>query len=124
MSRQKKLVLRILRGSQGHMTAAQVFDCAREQLPSISLGTVYRDLGELHSEGEIGKFLLPDGSYIYDRTVSRHGHLVCAMCGKIEDIDDPALMEDLRRAAGGTLIRAEIVAEHLCRECREKENEA
>lgn len=117
MSRQKELVLQILRGSRGHMPAAQVYERAREAIPNISLGTVYRDLGELFSEGKIGKFILPDGSSVYDRTPYSHGHLICSVCGMIEDIDDPVIMAELDRVAGGSLIRAEIVAEHICPAC-------
>jgi Fe2+/Zn2+ uptake regulation proteins len=118
MSRQMELVLQILRDSPGHMTAAQVFEHARKQLPNISLGTVYRDLGRLFDDGEIGKLVLPDGSSVYDRTSDLHGHLICSQCGKIEDIEDNSLADQLRRIAGDTLTKAEIIAEHLCPDCQ------
>lgn len=118
MSRQMELVLHILRNSPGHMTAAQVFECARKQIPNISLGTVYRDLGRLFDEGKIGKLILSDGSSVYDRTSDLHGHLICSQCRKIEDIEDNSVMDELRRIAGDTITKAEIVAEHLCPDCR------
>lgn len=124
MSRQKELVLQILRGSRGHMTAAQVFERAKEQIPNISLGTVYRDLGRLFDEGEIGRLVLSDGSSVYDCTPHPHGHLICSECGKIEDIEDTAIMDELRRIAGDTFTKADIVAEHLCPECRNRVNRA
>ncbi|MBP0969659.1 MAG: transcriptional repressor [Oscillospiraceae bacterium] len=124
MSRQKDLVLDILTGSRGHLTAAQVFERAKEHIPNISLGTVYRNLGELHGDGMIGRFVLSDGSSVYDWSPDPHGHLICPVCGKIEDIGDPCLMDDLRRIAGGSLISAEIVAEHVCSDCLSEVNKA
>ena len=124
MSKQKDLVLEILNGSRGHLSAAQIYESARERIHNISLGTVYRDLGELCRDGYIGRFVLSDGSSVYDRTPFPHGHLGCSECGRIDDIEDPCLMDDLNRITAGTLISAEIVAEHICPDCRSSINRA
>ncbi len=46
-SRQRELVLAIVRSTMDHPTADWVYRQARRRLPRISLGTVYRNLKQL-----------------------------------------------------------------------------
>ena len=43
-SRQRDLILSILRDSDTHPTADMIYDDARRKIPHISKGTVYRNL--------------------------------------------------------------------------------
>ena len=62
-SRQRRLILDTVRsGALGHPTAAEVYDAVRGKMPNISLGTVYRNLGSLASDGEISRLDLGDVS--------------------------------------------------------------
>ena len=51
MTKQKKLVLTIIERSHGHLSAEEIFFRAREEMPNIALGTVYRNLNALTEEG-------------------------------------------------------------------------
>ena len=47
-SKQRRLILDTVRsGGLGHPTVAEVYDAVRGEIPNISLGTVYRNLGSL-----------------------------------------------------------------------------
>ena len=50
-SAQRSLVVRIVESRCDHPTAQDVFHQARHRLPSISLGTVYRNLQRMVEQG-------------------------------------------------------------------------
>lgn len=54
-------------------------------MPAISLGTVYRNLGQLVEHGMINS-LEYKGAVRYDGMIENHHHFACNTCGKIYDI--------------------------------------
>ena len=86
MTQQRQLILDILRRAPRHLTAEEIFDEARSQMPSIALGTVYRNLGLLTESGEIRRLEVPGASARYDRAAAPHPHFICTTCGTIRDI--------------------------------------
>jgi Fur family transcriptional regulator, peroxide stress response regulator len=85
-SRQRNLVLQILRSTKSHPTASWIFEEARKQLPCISLGTVYRNLATLKEEGRIREISIGRGVGLFDGDLRNHDHVCCMMCGKVEDV--------------------------------------
>ena len=51
LSRQRQVILQELRKVDTHPTADEVYDMVRKIMPRISLGTVYRNLELLCSQG-------------------------------------------------------------------------
>ena len=93
-SRQREAILNVLRSTDTHPTAARVYEMVREQIPNISLGTVYRNLTALSEAGDILCIDVRDGQEHYDGDNSSHIHLRCKKCGAIEDLrldSDPLL---------------------------------
>ena len=86
MTQQRRLILDILRQAPRHLTAEEIYAEARAQMPSIALGTVYRNLGLLTEGGEIRRLEVPGASARYDRAASPHPHFICTACGAIRDI--------------------------------------
>src|SRR5262249_57364591 len=79
---QLAVVLEAVRTSgTDHPTAERIYDRVRRVLPSISLGTVYRNLQRLVQEGKIGAAQLGARSLHYDPTATPHDHFVCRSCG-------------------------------------------
>ncbi len=85
-SKQRESILHILEGTDSHPTAAWVYDKVRQELPNISLGTVYRNLSRLCEEGLVLKLDVGDGTERYDATFAPHYHLFCKKCNCICDI--------------------------------------
>lgn len=85
-SKQRQLILDTLKSVRCHPTAEDIFQMVREKNPTISLGTVYRNLNLLAEMGEILKLDLGVDSVHFDGTRQEHGHLVCRNCGQIEDL--------------------------------------
>lgn len=84
-SRQREAILNVLHSTDTHPTAAWVYDEVRKLIPNISLGTVYRNLAALSSEGEILSLSVGDGYEHFDGDNSPHLHLHCRCCGRITD---------------------------------------
>ena len=86
MSRQKKLVYDIVAATMSHPTADWVYEQARKKLPRISLGTVYRNLKQLTAEGLLLEITTSRGASRYDANLTKHSHLRCARCNRLEDL--------------------------------------
>lgn len=86
MTKQRKIVYDIMRESDGHMTAEEVYKSAKVRMPKIGIATVYRNLNKLVDDGMLSKIDLGNDSITYDITTVLHAHLVCSRCGKITDI--------------------------------------
>jgi Fe2+ or Zn2+ uptake regulation protein len=50
---QRQLIFRLLNGNTAHPTAETLYEVAAEQMPGISLRTVYQTLSELSAMGEV-----------------------------------------------------------------------
>jgi len=100
---QREAILEALRRRRWHPTADEVYAEVRESLPRISLGTVYRNLELLCSQGLARRIESPGGPRRFDADVSSHMHARCAECGRVEDVQGEgsrALAELLRRLEG------------------------
>ena len=89
LTKQRESVLRVIRESDKHLTANEVFDDARRLLPGISFATVYNSLRFLKNEGLIGEIKFGTGAKLYDRKLTRHDHAICNDCGKLVDLELP-----------------------------------
>lgn len=84
-----------------HPTAAEVYDEIRKDYPQISLGTVYRNLGQMADAGDILRVSFPDAPDRFDPNAHEHYHVACSRCGRIFDTDQtisPELIAQLDRA--------------------------
>lgn len=108
------------RGTLDHPTAQQLHDAVREVLPDLSLGTVYRNLHQLVSSGDLIEVNI--GSSIhYDCRSRRHHHLLCSSCGKLEDvvIGDTLETQLLQEPGleGQTIDQFDIQFKGICSHC-------
>jgi len=95
---QRQVILDILRATKLHPTAEMVYATARERIPSISLGTVYRNLSFLRDRGIIQELDFGKGISRYDGDPNPHYHVRCIGCEKVEDVDIPVIGGLDRRA--------------------------
>src|SRR5258708_39798058 len=89
LTKQRRAVLRVIRDSDEHLTASEVFEDARRLLPGISFATVYNSLRYLKKEGLIGEIRFGKDANLYDRKLTRHDHAICDNCGKLVDLEMP-----------------------------------
>lgn len=116
----RDLILGIVRRSNRHPTADDVFMEARSSVPSISLATVYRNLRRLATLGELRERMF-GGVSRFDARVEEHGHLVCTECGAIVDIavDGAAVVHRLgQRAQAWEVTHVDVEIKGRCPDCR------
>ena len=68
-SRQRNLILDIVKNTTSHPTAEWVYQEAKKELPSIGIATVYRNLNTLVELGEVRRLSSGDGQDRFDGMV-------------------------------------------------------
>jgi ferric uptake regulator, fur family len=114
-TKQKDLVLSILKNNYEHLDAYEVYNEAKKTIDNISLGTVYRVLKTLEETGKIKKLKVND-MYRYDGFTNKHHHFICNNCNKIIDIDEKFNLKfNLKNLEVDDY---EIIFTGLCEDCR------
>jgi Fe2+ or Zn2+ uptake regulation protein len=87
MTPQRQCIFRVLHRMAGvHPTAEAVHAAVVEELPTVSLKTVYQTLNDLSGMGELHHIDLGTGSGRFDTTLDAHQHFVCERCGRVWDV--------------------------------------
>lgn len=119
-SRQRESILNYLCHTKEHPTADAIYMQVRKELPNISLGTIYRNLGLLEQQGVIQK-LSTNGCDRFDGNPSVHYHFTCINCGAVIDLDMPYLdhVNTLADAAFPGTIKGHILSFYgVCETCK------
>ena len=121
-SKQREAIKECLKMSKAHPNAMAVYEEVRKILPNISLGTVYRNLGELQESGEILNLSLSDSKDRFDGDTSPHIHFYCRKCNKIFEMPiESDYGKALAGESGFTPDSSVYVVYGLCKECYGKE---
>lgn len=120
LTRQREVILQVIRESSEHLTANGVFDKAKNLLPTISFATVYNSLRYLKDAGHIGEISFGNGASRFDAMTSRHDHAICTQCGKLVDMELELPAELVELAAQFSKFKPEsleLTLRGLCPEC-------
>ncbi len=85
MTPQRRVILEELRKVNDHPAADEIYRRVRKRLPKISLGTVYRNLEVLCELGKIQRLELSGSTKRYDGVPTKHYHIRCVECGRVDD---------------------------------------
>lgn len=118
MTRQRQLIYRIIMNTDAHLSADEIFRAAKEEMPSIALGTVYRNLRLMVEDKEIRQISSEFGPDRYDRNMIPHEHLHCDNCGKLVDITLGGLKDLLESRAEITVLDYQLNIRGLCAGCK------
>lgn len=116
---QRQLLFRLLHNNTTHPTAEMLFTAASQQMPGISLRTVYQTLTDLTEMGEIQSVEVGTGSHRFDPNVSEHHHAVCDGCGAVQDVYVKRTPEP-SAPHGFEVNDAHIVYRGLCSGCSDR----
>jgi Fur family ferric uptake transcriptional regulator/Fur family peroxide stress response transcriptional regulator len=122
-SEQRETVFQIVRNTKVHPTAEWVFEKAQLTLPTISRGTVYRNLGQLDDEGKIRSFAMK-GKIRYDGNMENHSHFICRECDLMLDIHPEKLYKNFSRdlPENFTAESMDLKITGVCRNCNTHSN--
>jgi Fe2+ or Zn2+ uptake regulation protein len=114
---QRQLLFRLLHDNEAHPSAEALFAVASEQMPGISLRTVYQTLNDLVAMGELRQLTLGGGSSRFDPNVGDHHHLVCSSCGDVRDVSVRGSGPTASQLDGFTVETTDIIFRGLCASC-------
>jgi len=125
-SKQRDVILRILRSTNSHPTADWIYEQARREMPKISLGTVYRNLNVLREEGKIRELCFNRGVSRWDGDIRDHYHVRCIECGRVEDvphISSRVSTEEIEKLTGYEIYSHRLEFLGICPQCQKKDKE-
>jgi len=125
LTKQRRVILEVLRAHNIHPTADVLYEMVRRQLPRISLGTVYRNLEILTALGNIQTLELSGSQKRYDGIAQKHYHIRCVNCDRIEDAPIAplnTLENDLYGSTVFTIMGHRLEFIGLCPECSRDES--
>ncbi|MFO1496813.1 MAG: Fur family transcriptional regulator [Verrucomicrobiota bacterium] len=76
----------VLTRRRDHPTAEEVFMRVKQEVPDISMATVYNCLDALVKSGLVRLVNLDRGATRFCPNMEEHGHFVCDQCGEVFDI--------------------------------------
>lgn len=123
-TKQRDLILKTLRNTDTHPTADWIYEQVKKEMPNISLGTVYRNLGMLKDLGEIIELNYGSKYSRFDGNPENHYHFVCSECEKVMDIKGCPVDKEMERCVAqknGVEVffhRTEFYG--LCNACKDK----
>lgn len=119
-SLQRELIKENLISRYDHPTADMVYHSIKQELPNISLGTVYRNLRFFVEQGDALSLKLGDGREHFDGHVKPHYHFICSECGAIEDIfmDEFSICSQAAKHCSGEIQGHNTYFYGLCKNCK------
>jgi Fe2+ or Zn2+ uptake regulation protein len=121
---QRRVIYQELAVATDHPTAEALHERLRDELPEVSLATVYKSLHLFLRLGLARAVATPDGKARFDVPFSPHHHLRCVGCGTILDVVEPHLDVKIPRGlearTGFRLTESEVQLSGLCADCQQR----
>lgn len=116
---QRRQVFKVLLAKRDHPSAEEVFIRAKDEMPDISMATVYNCLDTLVRCGLVKQVNHDRGATRYCSNMAEHHHFYCDECGGTYDItSDPEEGHPAMRLPPGFRMRSfEIAFNGLCPDC-------
>ena len=119
---QRMALFRLLAASEGHPSAAHLYEQIKEQCPTTSPATVYKTLTILKGMGEVLELGFSDDDNRYDGNKPfPHPHLVCIRCRRIMDPDVrlvQSLEQEVADLSGYQIVGHRLDFYGICPDCR------
>ena len=119
--RKRDAILSCLRQTTEHPSADWVYAKLKPEIPDLSLGTVYRNLALFKEQGLITSLGTVKGVERFDGNTDPHVHYICSGCGKVLDLAEIQVPEELNasaaKASGGLVDSCQLTFTGICKNC-------
>jgi Fur family peroxide stress response transcriptional regulator len=118
---QRLAIYQVLAGDDSHPGAEDIYRRIKPDLPSLSLGTVYRTLDLFEKHELVSRVHAFSDQTRFDANLDDHHHLVCTRCRRVIDFEDARLHElpvKVGAIDGFRVTGHRIHLLGLCRECQ------
>jgi Fur family ferric uptake transcriptional regulator len=99
---QRELILQIIYDNDGHFTPEDIYNLIKKNYPAVKLGiaTVYRTLTLLEDANIVSSISFGTQGKKYEFGLKEHhDHLVCLVCGGIEEFFDETIEDQQEKIA-------------------------
>ena len=121
--RKRNAILTYLRSTTSHPSAEMVFTDLKQQIPDLSMGTVYRNLSLFKQQGLASSVATVKGVERFDGNTEPHVHFICSECDAVIDLMDMEVPDALKKVAesccGGQVAECQLSFTGQCRTCSE-----
>ncbi len=118
MTKQRQLIYDIISTSHSHLTADSIHKLAQKRMPSIAVGTVYRNLNLMCDAGEIMRVVIAGAPDRFDKNPVYHDHVICDRCGTVSDICTTDLEKIISAQTGIPVTSYDLTIHYICDECQ------
>src|SRR4051812_45490370 len=123
LTRQRRMIWEVLSSRlDAHLSAREVTERVRAEVPSVTPSTVYRTLDVLVEAGLALRTDLGGDRVFYEPAHEHpHHHLVCERCGAVAHVHDEVLgdlAERVEASSGYALTGRELTLFGTCPDCR------
>lgn len=121
---QRMELVRLIASSEGHPSAAQIYERIRFRFPTMSQATVYKTLALLKEMNQVFEIDLHGDSHYDGNRPHSHPHLICTQCRKIIDGEfhiDRTHLRETEKTTGFQITESQIIFYGVCPDCRKKE---
>ena len=125
LTTQRQAVYDIVRHAEDHPTAADIMNRLVEKGYNLAYGTVYNSLRYLTDKQLIRELKLGESASRYDARTDEHQHIICEVCGKVDEVLNDVPEEwsaSVAADTGYTINHAHVVFGGVCPDCQSKRN--
>ena len=124
--RKRNAILSYMQDKVTHPSAETIYTDLKQQIPDLSMATVYRNLTKFRQEGLIQCVATVKGVERYDANTDPHVHFICRHCDAVIDLHEmqipSQLINQAKEITGGQVDSCILSFTGLCRDCLNKEN--
>jgi Fe2+ or Zn2+ uptake regulation protein len=121
MTSQRLAILHTLRHAGTHLSPREIYQLAKQELPSLTEPTVYRTLEFLTENGLVRPAQTGNGHLRYEIAGDEHHHVVCRLCGSEMEVEHSlleTLYQKLESTTGYLRIDRHMTFFGICRDCQ------
>ena len=119
---QRQIIYRTLAQSDAHPSPEVLYEKVQREIPSISLGTVYKNITTFLRVGLLRELNLPHEPLRLDPNLTNHHHVICTRCRTVIDLaEDEVEPVQIKRKlpSGFRMERYEVDVLGVCAKCAE-----
>lgn len=119
--RKRNAILSYLQCTDAHPSAETIFSDLKQQIPDLSIGTVYRNLTLFRQQGLVSVIATVNGVERFDANTDPHVHFICEGCDAVVDLHQlstpQALCSEAESSIGCTVSGCQLSFTGKCRSC-------
>jgi Fur family peroxide stress response transcriptional regulator len=120
-SKQRERIFELIQKSPDHPTAQMVYERLKNEINSLSMGNMYRNIRILIEQGRIISRDFGDGVEHFDAMTHVHYHFICKKCNAVSDFIMPvqeSITKKAQKISKHSIMSHTIQFYGICEKCK------